>query len=867
MRKMFLLLCLAALGPPCMAQSQSQKSGTITSTQCVTIDVSVASTVGIQVTGTWSGTLQPELSLQGQAGQNTQVTPSTSTTAQSTITANGVYRTTVAGGSTFLLCGNTVGSGTANVYLNSTTASANGSGGLGGSSFPVTTAQVIQSPGSIAPADRAAQNIGTQLWLLPGVPATSVSYTSLTGGSLTNGGESVQITYNTLLGETLPSPVMVNSGNGACTSGASCQATVVAPASLPAGFTGYTVYTTGAKKRLASCVNLPAGQNCVYGTEGTGASVPTVATAWIQPPNAQANNGVPGGNITGWFPKADGNYYPWMNIDYASCDAVNGPPLPCGTPEFTHRTYFDDLGSAVTQGKNAFVTVDHLSGNGTATTNQDRALWVTHITPPGDTGTHYALEGIQDELDINTTSSGFNINGSPDGEISALSLQIGDTATANYSVSGYGVNMIRSNYFKNGVGSATAYNNVSAIFTVGDGTFPPGSSAVMFNANCTNGIGSVINNFSCFGLQFFYPVTSQRFNNGSSAIYIPSRALTPSAGQDFLFRVDTPGLNAAVNGPVMLASIQANNVASVPVTANLNVTGSLASTQTTITTLGAVTGCSGGASQYVYKLIGVDGNGGSLASGTITTASTCTNPLTAGNPVTISPDSAFARQTVEAQFVRIDVYRTGGPMGTGKIGSLTCTTNASNASWCGNVSFVDNGLTADGGTAPSVNTTGGIFAAGYSSFAGNKAFVTSNFTTANNTSLQTITGLTFNLLPVALNYSFHCSLSYSQATANVAVAFGIQSATHAATNIFANGTEQTNTTAFSGGTLATLSSTTATNIVSATPGATATNFTATLDGTIEEPAFDDGNIINIMVSTATGTDAVTVLRGSYCHLF
>lgn len=136
-----LCLILAALGPPCLAQSQSQKSGTITSSQCVSIDVSVSSTVGIQVTGTWSGTLQPELSIQGQTPQNTQVTPSTSTTAQSTITANGLYRTSVAGGSTFLLCGNTVASGTANVYLNSTTASAgNGfSGGGGNSTAPTNT--------------------------------------------------------------------------------------------------------------------------------------------------------------------------------------------------------------------------------------------------------------------------------------------------------------------------------------------------------------------------------------------------------------------------------------------------------------------------------------------------------------------------------------------------------------------------------------------------------------------------------------------------------------------------------------------------------------------------------------------------------
>jgi hypothetical protein len=66
------------------------------------------------------------------------------------------------------------------------------------------------------------------------------------------------------------------------------------------------------------------------------------------------------------------------------------------------------------------------------------------------------------------------------------------------------------------------------------------------------------------------------------------------------------------------------------------------------------------------------------------------------------------------------------------------------------------------------------------------------------------------------------------------------------------------------GTLATLTTTTATAIVTGTPGATATNYTAELDGTIESPS---ANTINIMVSTATAADAVTVLRGSYCQLY
>jgi len=98
----------------------------ITSSQCAVISVgNRVSTVAINVSGTWSGTLQPQVAIQGQAAANTQVTPSTSSTAQSTITGNGIFTSSVSGYDTFQLCGNTVSSGTATVYLNVSVASAN----------------------------------------------------------------------------------------------------------------------------------------------------------------------------------------------------------------------------------------------------------------------------------------------------------------------------------------------------------------------------------------------------------------------------------------------------------------------------------------------------------------------------------------------------------------------------------------------------------------------------------------------------------------------------------------------------------------------------------------------------------------------
>jgi hypothetical protein len=149
-----------------------------------------------------------------------------------------------------------------------------------------------------------------------------------------------------------------------------------------------------------------------------------------------------------------------------------------------------------------------------------------------------------------------------------------------------------------------------------------------------------------------------------------------------------------------------------------------------------------------------------------------------------------------------------------------------------------------------------------------RVFVTTDFTTANNANLQAITGLSWTFPATAANYSFHCGLSYSQATANVGVNFGIQAVTNNPTNIFAQGIQELTLgppSTFVSSTLATLATTTATAIMGSTPGALGTNYSVTIDGTIELGA--SANTVNIMVQTANGADAVTVKRGSYCYLF
>lgn len=144
---------------------------------------------------------------------------------------------------------------------------------------------------------------------------------------------------------------------------------------------------------------------------------------------------------------------------------------------------------------------------------------------------------------------------------------------------------------------------------------------------------------------------------------------------------------------------------------------------------------------------------------------------------------------------------------------------------------------------------------------------TSDFTTAANTNLQLITGLTWTIpANTAMNIPFSCHLAYSQATAAVVVAFGIQDVSIAPTNIFATGHMQTNATVFSEANLPTLATTTATNIVSGTPSAITTIWNVDLNGMIEHPSNATPSAIQIMVSTATAGDVVSVKRGSFCRI-
>lgn len=117
----------------------------------------------------------------------------------------------------------------------------------------------------------------------------------------------------------------------------------------------------------------------------------------------------------------------------------------------------------------------------------------------------------------------------------------------------------------------------------------------------------------------------------------------------------------------------------------------------------------------------------------------------------------------------------------------------------------------------------------------------------------------------AVNASVDCDFTYTQQTAAVADAFGIQDVTVAPTNLYAQGSVQTAAgVAPAEGNLLTLTTTTATNIVAFTPSAITTPWNAHLHAMIEQPSNAATSLLNVMVSTGNASDSITIKRGAKC---
>ncbi len=154
---------------------------------------------------------------------------------------------------------------------------------------------------------------------------------------------------------------------------------------------------------------------------------------------------------------------------------------------------------------------------------------------------------------------------------------------------------------------------------------------------------------------------------------------------------------------------------------------------------------------------------------------------------------------------------------------------------------------------------------GQNSFTGNKAILTTDFTDANSAGLQVITGLSFTF-PTSFvgNITFHCALSFSQATPVASDQFGLAVLTTAPTRADAVALVGTNTTAFATGPLTNLTTTTPTAIITFTEVASSV-MPAYLDGTVQLPG-GGSQVLQFYVTNGTSANLIVVKAGSYCSV-
>lgn len=125
---------------------------------CVDYNVSAQASVGIQITGTWSGTITFQSSVDNSNFTSLLVAPSNSVTAVSTTTANGLWQGGVPGIRTIRVVFTSWVSGTATINVRLSTLALKGGGSAGGGSGTVTsiattspiTGGTITSTGTIA---------------------------------------------------------------------------------------------------------------------------------------------------------------------------------------------------------------------------------------------------------------------------------------------------------------------------------------------------------------------------------------------------------------------------------------------------------------------------------------------------------------------------------------------------------------------------------------------------------------------------------------------------------------------------------------------------------------------------------------------
>jgi len=598
--------------------------------------------------------------------------------------------------------------------------------GAGSNLFP----QTMGTAGSLSPLN-IGQVAGSQVWIPSSIQAPALAFSTTGGNIASNHNIHVVVTYNSSLGESLPSlDAFVQTS--ACVS-SQCSVTVTAP-SLPSGYTSYTVYSCDSisaascswLKQTASpnCVAITG--NCVIATVGAGAGVPTTGTAFIQPPNVQAGF-VPQGAVPFLFgPKADGNNYPLAGMDLSN----GNPPLPTpnGTFMFFDRTFVNDSGQNISQGpciKNTLFSVCHRSGNvttGTSSTIQDQAMAFTTFDHATGSPAYEQLGGIYGETHITNVNSicspvggfggedcAFGIRARTNIDVAAASLNsgsgvVGLHGSASSTVTGGGLNAFFTGVF----GSATQETNNNQSWVAFYAGVAGYANAAPGNTNATGGAS----------FEAVPPLTKFSTSGaiGNSALHVGANAnwdfvINSFATQKSKFQ-GTLELGAAT-------ALKTNAIATMGVTGSLGVTGAITVNQLATLSGGNVTNVGAtGSSTYSYVICAVDGNGKSTCGPTLTT--TTGNATLNSSNFNRTPNLTYAQMDAPGVSV-INVYRTvcsngglnicSGGGATGIIGTLTQADLDSQGS--GNQFFSDQGASGDGTTPPANNNTGGVQAFNY----------------------------------------------------------------------------------------------------------------------------------------------------------
>jgi len=276
--------------------------------------------------------------------------------------------------------------------------------------------------------------------------------------------------------------------------------------------------------------------------------------------------------------------------------------------------------------------------------------------------------------------------------------------------------------------------------------------------------------------------------------------------------------------------------------------------------------------------VGVSGTNGSVGwNGSTSGKATCTAPAVAGtaaNQLVCTNDFLVSANGVDSSVSYGGANTAGTGLNIGSPTSLTLNTSNTERLFVSSGGILFNAPACDFNTGNNCFT----FAGGLISTTGsgnpifkpsnNVAILTSDFTDSNASGLQVITGLAITFPAIAKNYSFHCSLSYSEATPIASDQFGVASLTTAPTNLKAQahvttteGAAAAQTTGNSGN----ITTTTPTSIVTFTPVGTGEK-PVEIDGAIEV-AGGGVSILQIYVTNGTAADVIVIKRGSYCRAF